>query len=101
MLSNKRSHCNEKAKRHREWPCSLHLEKSPSSDEDPAQPKNKEIIFLKINTSVELMKTILSAVMRSYMSSNELSTVVDEVDKVSEWDLGELDLSPHPAVRRR
>ena len=47
------------------------------------------------------MKTILSAVMRSYMSSNELSTVVDEVDKVSEWDLGELDLSPHPAVRGR
>ena len=66
-----------------------------------SQKIKKEIIFLKINKSVELMKTILSAVMRSYMSSNELSTVVDEVDKVSEWDLGELDLSPNPAVRGR
>ena len=44
------------------------------------------------------MKTILSAVMRRYMSSSELSTVVDAVDKVSEWHLGELDLSPHPVL---
>ena len=44
------------------------------------------------------MKAILSAVLRGYMSSNELSTVVDGVDKVSEWDLGELGLSRHSVL---
>ena len=57
VLSNKRGHHNEKPAHHswRVAPCSLQLEKSPRSSEDPAQPKlNQSINLITLEISRKL-----------------------------------------------